>query len=72
MTGRSEVGAKAASSHTASLAGSDVTYDALFEQYGVHRARTTQEQIDEAQQARMSEATAGMPLPPGMKLPGFM
>ena len=27
---------------------------------------------NEAQQARMSEATSGMPLPPGMKLPGFM
>ena len=27
---------------------------------------------NEAQQARMAEATAGLPLPPGMKLPGFM
>lgn len=27
---------------------------------------------NEAQQSRMAEATAGMPLPPGMKLPGFM
>lgn len=46
--GRSEIGAKAASSHTASLAGSDAIYDALFRQYGVHRAETTQEQIDVA------------------------
>lgn len=46
--GRSEVGAKAASSHTASLAGSDAIYDALFRQYGVHRATTTEEQIDVA------------------------
>lgn len=46
--GRSEVGAKAASSHTASLAGSDAIYDALFKQYGVHRAVTTEEQIDVA------------------------
>lgn len=46
--GRSEVGAKAASSHTASLAGSDAIYDALFRQYGVHRAATTEEQIDVA------------------------
>ena len=46
--GRSEVGAKAASSHTASLAGSDAIYDALFKQYGVHRAATTEEQIDVA------------------------
>ncbi|WP_223479445.1 acetate--CoA ligase family protein [Oricola indica] len=46
--GRSEIGAKAASSHTASLAGSDAIYDALFQQYGVHRAQTTEEQIDVA------------------------
>jgi acyl-CoA synthetase (NDP forming) len=46
--GRSEVGAKAATSHTASLAGSDAIYDALFRQYGVHRAATTEEQIDVA------------------------
>lgn len=46
--GRSEVGAKAASSHTASLAGSDAIYDALFKQYGVHRAVTTEEQLDVA------------------------
>jgi acetate---CoA ligase (ADP-forming) len=46
--GRSEVGAKAANSHTASLAGSDAIYDALFRQYGVHRATTTAEQIDVA------------------------
>jgi len=44
--GRSEIGARAASSHTASLAGSDAIYDALFRQYGVHRAATTEEQID--------------------------
>ena len=44
--GRSEIGARAASSHTASLAGSDAIYDALFRQYGVHRATTTEEQID--------------------------
>jgi acyl-CoA synthetase (NDP forming) len=46
--GRSAIGAQAASSHTASLAGSDAIYDALFRQYGVHRATTTEEQIDVA------------------------
>lgn len=46
--GRSEIGARAASSHTASLAGSDAIYDALFRQYGVYRATTTEEQIDVA------------------------
>lgn len=46
--GRSVIGAQAACSHTASLAGSDAIYDALFRQYGVHRATTTEEQIDVA------------------------
>ena len=46
--GRSEVGAKAASSHTASLTGEDAVIDAVLRQYGVHRARTTEELIDVA------------------------
>lgn len=45
-TGRTDVGAKAAASHTASLAGSDAVFDAVLRQYGVYRARTTAEQID--------------------------
>lgn len=44
--GDSEHGAIAAQSHTASLAGADAVYDGLFRQYGVYRARTTQEQVD--------------------------
>lgn len=44
--GRSAVGAEAAASHTAALAGADAIYDAIFRQYGVHRARTTQELMD--------------------------
>lgn len=44
--GRSEEGAAAAASHTASLAGSDEIYDAVFRQYGVHRAETTEEMLD--------------------------
>ncbi|MFJ1649421.1 acetate--CoA ligase family protein [Streptomyces sp. NPDC088258] len=44
--GSSDAGAVAARSHTASLVGSDSVYDAFFRQYGVHRARTTQEQVD--------------------------
>lgn len=47
-TGRSSVGAAAAVSHTAALAGSDVVFDAVLRQYGVHRATTTTEQIDVA------------------------
>lgn len=45
-SGRSDSGARAALSHTAAMAGSDAVYDALFRQYGVHRARTAGEQID--------------------------
>jgi acetate---CoA ligase (ADP-forming) len=44
--GRSDVGAHAVSSHTAALAGSDAVFDAVLRQYGVHRARTTAEQLD--------------------------
>src|SRR5690606_30335221 len=46
--GRSTVGAAAAASHTASLAGADALYDALFAQYGVYRAVTTEEMLDVA------------------------
>lgn len=44
--GRSAEGAAAAASHTASLAGSDEIYDAVFRQYGVHRADTTETMLD--------------------------
>ena len=44
--GRSEVGARSASSHTGALAGSDRVYDALFEQYGVIRAGTFSDLLD--------------------------
>ncbi len=46
--GRSVRGANAVSSHTAALAGQDAVYDAVFRQYGVHRALTTDEQLDVA------------------------
>ena len=46
--GRSARGAGAIDSHTAALAGEDAVYDALFRQYGVYRALTTEEQIDVA------------------------
>ncbi|HST18052.1 MAG TPA: GNAT family N-acetyltransferase [Gaiellaceae bacterium] len=41
-------GARAASSHTAALAGSEVATDALFDQAGVLRARTLEELVDAA------------------------
>ncbi|MFO1192004.1 MAG: acetate--CoA ligase family protein [Rhodoferax sp.] len=37
--GRTPIGAQAASSHTAALAGDDAVYDAVLREYGVHRAR---------------------------------
>ncbi|MBM3225367.1 MAG: hypothetical protein FJZ47_16405, partial [Candidatus Tectomicrobia bacterium] len=37
--GRSELGARAASSHTAALTGSDALYEAVFAQYGVVRVQ---------------------------------
>ncbi len=46
--GTSVSGSRAVSSHTAALAGADAVYDAVFRQYGVHRARTTDEQLDVA------------------------
>jgi len=46
--GRSAVGARAAKSHTASLAGADAVYEALFREFGVYRAQTTDEQLDVA------------------------
>ncbi len=44
--GRTIFGAKAASSHTGSLAGSDKVYDAIFDQCGVIRGDTLEEIFD--------------------------
>ncbi len=57
--GRTEQGAKAAASHTASLAGSDGVYQALFDRYGVYRARTTEEMLDVAYAASRGRFPAG-------------
>ncbi|WP_156679287.1 acetate--CoA ligase family protein [Sphingomonas profundi] len=46
--GRTSAGAQAAASHTASLAGEDRVYDAIFRQYGVYRAVSTEELLDVA------------------------
>jgi len=57
--GRSTVGAAAAASHTASLAGADALYDALFAQYGVYRALTTEEMLDVAYACQFGEFPRG-------------
>lgn len=46
--GRTEAGARAASSHTAALASTDVAVDALFRQTGVIRVNTVDELFDTA------------------------
>lgn len=47
-SGRTESGAKAASSHTGSLAGSDVAYEAAFKQTGIYRVYSISELFDTA------------------------
>lgn len=55
--GSTALGAQAAASHTAALAGDDAVYDAVFRQYGVLRARNLTEFFDLAHSA----AVAGRP-----------
>lgn len=55
--GRTELGAQAAQSHTASLAGDDAVYDTLFRQYGAYRARDIEEFFNVAHGA----VVAGLP-----------
>jgi acetyltransferase len=47
--GRSPAGAKAATSHTAALTGSDAVHDAVFRQYGVIRVEDYDELLETAQ-----------------------
>ncbi len=57
--GSSDIGAKAAASHTASIVGQDAVYDALFRQYGAHRAATTTEVVDLAYACQFGQFPAG-------------
>ncbi|MCG3205134.1 MAG: Protein lysine acetyltransferase Pat [Elusimicrobia bacterium] len=61
-SGRTPEGAKAASSHTGSLAGSDDIYDAVFLQSGVLRVETVEELFDYA------VAFSQQPLPKGNRV----
>jgi len=60
--GRTERGRKAAESHTRSLAGRDEVYDAVFRQYGVHRAHSLEDLYD------FSKALAYLPAPDGPRM----
>ena len=60
--GRTPAGSRAASSHTAALASSDVAVDALFAQAGVIRVDTLEELLDTAQ------LLASQPVPAGNRV----
>lgn len=61
-TGRTEAGKAATASHTASLSGTDVLYDAVFDQSGVIRAQNLEELVETAR------VFATQPLPKGPRL----
>jgi len=60
--GRTKAGKRAASSHTAALAASDIAVDALFHQTGVIRAETLDEMFD------LASALSAQPLPAGRRV----
>ena len=60
--GRTRAGSRAAGSHTAALAASDVAVDALFRQAGVIRADTINEMFD------IAACLDSQPLPPGRRV----
>ena len=66
-SGRTAAGAKAASSHTGSLAGSEAVYDAIFEQSGIIRVESINDLFDFAgvftykQQSRLGKITRKLP-----------
>ena len=60
--GTSSAGARAASSHTAALAGSDAAVEALFQSAGVLRARNLEELVD------VATLLSSQPLPKGRRV----
>lgn len=61
-SGRTDQGRKAAESHTRSLATKDEIYEAVFRQYGIHRATSLEELYD------YSKALAYVPPPAGPRM----
>ena len=61
-SGRTAEGARAATSHTGAIAGTDVTVSAFLEQCGVLRANTIEELFD------VARALARVPLPGGFRV----
>ncbi|MBN2382221.1 acetate--CoA ligase family protein [bacterium] len=61
-SGRTQAGARAASSHTGALAGMDVATDALFEQCGVLRVSSVEELFD------LAVAFKNQPIPRGNRV----
>jgi acetate---CoA ligase (ADP-forming) len=61
-SGSTAAGAKAASSHTGSLAGGDTAYEAVFEKAGIIRCKSITQQFNYAR------AFANQPLPRGSKV----
>jgi acetate---CoA ligase (ADP-forming) len=61
-SGRTKAGGRAAGSHTAALAASEVAVDALFRQSGVIRADTLEEMFD------LAAALGSQPLPRGRRI----
>ena len=60
-SGRTQVGSRAAGSHTAALAANDAVVDALFRQTGVIRAETLEEMFD------LAALLGSQPLPSGRR-----
>ena len=61
-SGRSTAGTRAALSHSAALASSDVAVDALFLQSGIIRAQTVEQLLD------ITRFLSSQPLPPGRRV----
>ena len=61
-SGRTAAGKRAAGSHTAALAASEVAVEALFHQTGVIRAETLEEMFD------LAAVLGSQPLPPGRRV----